>query len=192
MGGTPKFTLGAISPKVARSYIIRNGSEKAGCPSPSSECRAKSYLIAGDEVLLGRTNGAFVCTQFVTAKKNWSAGWLLAADLVPAAAPPSLAAWVGTWEGGGTITIKPAVKAGALAIKGSAAFRDNSGEIEAVAVPDGANLSFTMDGGDKTLPVDQGEGCKVWMGRGRRNLIVADNGQCGGVNVSFEGVYTRR
>lgn len=60
-----------------------------------------------------------------------------------------------------------------------------------VAPADGA-LSFAMS--EKgTLPLAKGGefDCKVWMRRVGPWLVVDDNLACGGLNVSFRGVYRR-
>ncbi|MGH6843688.1 MAG: hypothetical protein ACRECU_02990, partial [Methylocella sp.] len=69
----------------------------------------------------------------------------------------------------------------------------NIGIIEGMTSPKGAALSFTMGEG-ATLPVDKGDegDCKVWMRRLGPYLLVNDNNNCGGMNVSFSGVYTRK
>jgi hypothetical protein len=69
----------------------------------------------------------------------------------------------------------------------------NTGEISAAVMPAGDRLSFAMGAGD-TLPVDKGgeSDCKVWMQRVGPWLIVNDNSNCGGFNVSFRGFYTRK
>src|SRR5262249_40449274 len=100
-------------------------------------------------------------------------------------------------------TVK-AGKAGALRIEGDATFgaKDparvrrgavNMGSIEGEVTPAGDRLSFAMGDG-ATLPVDKGDefGCKGGMRRGGPWLIVNDNNNCGGFNVTFGGLYTRR
>jgi len=199
----PKISIGAIGPKAERAYFFRNGAEGKDCPNSSEECRAGAYLVPGDQIGLGRRNGAFVCAEFVDAKGRSRSGWLLASD-VASPAPVALADWIGSWSREeATITIKTASKAGALSIEGLATFGGsdpervrrgavNSGEIEGLAIPNGADLSFTMGGNGVTLPLEQGEGCKVWIGRLGRFNLVSDNSGCGGLNVSFSGVYARK
>ena len=101
--------------------------------------------------------------------------------------------------------MKPSSKAGALSISGEATWGGldperiksgavHIGSIEGVAAPVGGSLSFAMTDNDATLPVDQGKDtdCKVWMRRLGPYLLVSDNENCGGANVSFQGVYTRK
>jgi hypothetical protein len=116
----------------------------------------------------------------------------------------ALSDWTGSWSREeATIDVKPASKAGALSIEGQATFGAldpdrakrgdiNTGDFEGVVIPNGADLSFPMGDDGAPLPVDQAEGCKVWMGRLGRYLLVSDNWNCGGMNVTFSGVYTRK
>jgi hypothetical protein len=48
-------------------------------------------------------------------------------------------------------------------------------------------------GTNATLPYDQGEevDCRVRMRRLGSFLLVEDNRRCGGINVSFSGIYQR-
>jgi hypothetical protein len=120
------------------------------------------------------------------------------------AAPVKSADWLGKWsrvEAGITVT---AGAAGALRITGDATFgtKDpdrvrrgavNTGAIEGDVTPAGDRLSFAI-GDNATLPVNEGGefGCRVWMRRIGPWLIVDDNNNCGGANVTFRGIYTRR
>ena len=48
--------------------------------------------------------------------------------------------------------------------------------------------------GATLLPVEtgrQGGECKVWMRRLGPYLVASDNLSCGGMNISFTGVYTK-
>lgn len=69
----------------------------------------------------------------------------------------------------------------------------NTGEIVGDVTPDGDRLSFAISG-DQTLPVDRGEASdrKVWMQRVGPWLVVSDNYNCGGVNVSFRWASVRK
>jgi hypothetical protein len=69
----------------------------------------------------------------------------------------------------------------------------NSGEIEGIVKPEGSSLAFTM-GDDKTLPYTEGDdyACRVRMRLLGPFLVVVDNNNCGGMNVSFTGAYRRK
>lgn len=109
--------------------------------------------------------------------------------------------WVGEWERDAlaSFSIKPA-KNGLLHISGDAVSRlgdsPNVGEIRAKTKPDGFNMSFVVVGDDeeKTLPFDQAQAssCAVRMKRVGAYLAIQDNGNCGGANVYFFGIYRRK
>jgi hypothetical protein len=206
LAGNPEIALGRINSSALRTYFIRNSSELKGCPSAEVECRGKSYLVPGNRVVLSRTNGAFVCVDFADTRGVPRLGWVLASavDHEPAA-PVTLADWFGVWtEVEAKITLKPSSKAGMLSISGDAIWGSldpervkagavHIGSIEGIAAPEGAALSFAMGANGATLPVDKGEegDCKVWMRRLGPYLPVSDNNNCGGMNVSFSGLYKK-
>jgi hypothetical protein len=68
----------------------------------------------------------------------------------------------------------------------------NIGEISAELQPAGDALAFTM-GTDETLAFDKGDeyDCRVRLRRLVDYLLITDNGNCGGMNVRFDGVYRR-
>lgn len=201
----PDIALARIGKDAPRTYFVKNASDAKGCPAATEACRDKSYLVPGDRVIASRTQGRFICVDFIGAKGADRTGWLPAAAITREVQPPvALADWTGTWsQVESKVTIKPGRKRGELAIHGDATFGTlepdrvkrgaiNVGEINGDVTPDGAELSFAM-GEKATLPVDKGDEftCKVWMRRLGPYLLVDDNKQCGGNNVSFGGAYTR-
>ena len=180
------------------------GGDAPGCPAATPACRERAFLVPGDRVILGAARGAFACAQYVGAGGGVRTGWLPAAALVREdAAPVATRDWLGTWtRAEAEITLTAAPRPGEIAVAGQATFgaRDparvargavNTGEIAGTRAPEGAALSFAM-GASATLPVAQGgeTDCRVWMRRLGPWLLV-DDAACGGVNVSFRGVYLR-
>jgi hypothetical protein len=207
LAGNPELSLGRINARSPRTYFVANRAEAGDCPSAAAKCRKPSYLAPGDRVIVSRANGAFACVDFIDAKRIPHPGWLPAGAVDrEVTSPPTLTDWSGAWsEIEARIRLKPSSKAGALAISGEATWGGldperiksgavHIGSIEGVAAPVGASLSFAMGDNDATLPVDQGKDadCKVWMRRLGPYLLVSDNKNCGGANVSFQGVYTRK
>ena len=206
LAGNPELSLGRINANAPRTYFVRNRAEASDCPSAAAKCQGKSYFVPGDRVILSRTNGPFVCVDFTDAKgvlrPTWAPASAIDREVAP---PPTLADWYGEWaEVESKIVLKPSAKAGALSISGEATWGAldpervkagavHIGSIEGVAAPVGAALSFAM-GDNVTLPVDkaQDSDCKVWMRRLGPYLLVSDNNNCGGMNVSFWGVYKRK
>jgi hypothetical protein len=75
----------------------------AACPTATKACRKKSYLVAGDLVLAGRTQGDFTCVSYqspLAKKQIWANGWLPSAALTPVApmASPKTPDWIGSWR----------------------------------------------------------------------------------------------
>ena len=177
-----------------------------GCPNATDACRDKAFVVPGNRVIVSQSQGAFVCADYIGAKGADRAGWLAASAISRETQPPfALADWTGEWtREEASVSLKAGPKPGELSLKGNAAWGSmdpdrvkrgavNVGEIEARVRPAGAALSFAM-GSDATLPVNKGNSsdCKVWMRRLGAYLLVDDNNQCGGMNVTFRGVYTSK
>jgi hypothetical protein len=205
LAANPALALGHISSAADRVHFVKDAAAQSGCPSRAPACAERAYLVPGDRVIISARRDTFICATYINSQGVDRLGWL-PADAVAAdsTTPVALADWLGKWsrvEAG--ITVK-AGKAGALRIEGEATYgaKDpgrvkrgavNTGEIEGDVTPAGDRLSFAM-GDNATLPVDKGDEftCKVWMQRVGPWLIVNDNSNCGGANVTFRGFYTRR
>ena len=175
------------------------------CPAATAACRKASYLVTGDLVLVGRTHGEFTCASYLspkTGKSNkapgWIRDWLPSAALAPvaAAAAPGPSDWIGSWEQRyAGIEIKPGGFGGRLQIEGIAAYptaRDfHTGAIDAQVVPGRDSIALLNDG---WLPFETqcDSGCRVRMHRVGPLLLVEDNGGCGGLGVTFTGLYHRK
>jgi hypothetical protein len=201
----PAVVLGHITSGAPRVPFIKDASMQPGCPNATPACAERAYLVPGDRVIVTAKRDAFACATYINAKGGDRSGWLpLDAVAYDKPEPVAAADWLGKWSRTeADIRVKPG-KAGALVINGDATFGAhdpgrvkrgavNSGEIAADVTLAGDRLSFAM-GDDATLPVDKGGEfvCKVWMQRVGPWLIVNDNGNCGGFNVSFRGFYTRK
>jgi hypothetical protein len=163
--------------------------DDGACPNgPAAECRLKSYLVGGDEVIVSRRYGAFVCAWFQPRKGPETVGWLPAESVaVGERAPePSLAAWAGEWEFyENLVEIKRGRRAGELTLAGQAYWKglgDNVhvGEINATLAPRNGELLVRDDT------------CRVSLRLVGPYLVVDDNNECGGANVTFDGVYRRK
>ena len=172
----------------------------AACPAATDACRKKSYLVTGDLVLVGKTQGDFTCASYqspLAKKQIWTTGWLPGAALASVAPMPSpkTADWVGTWyHPGGSIGIKRGA-GGKLRIEGEMVVpgaRDvHTGAIEAQVMPGKDTIAFMDDGSIPFEKADEGE-CRVRMQRFDSWLMVEDNDGCGGAGVSFTGLYRRK
>jgi hypothetical protein len=152
-------------------------------------------VIPGDEVIVGAPLGSQVCIALPN-KVGDSAGWVDARQIAPEPPPPAPRdAWLGHWRtfGGDTIDLKP--KGSGLAVSGSACwpscdtppsqlrYGPNVGDLDGEGAPADGRLSLGADGDDTDCKAD------LWLVGAW--LVVFDNGNCGGMNVRFEGVYQR-
>jgi hypothetical protein len=173
------------------SRVHFSGDEE-GCPGASAKCRQKAYVVAGDEVLTSRTFGDWVCAWYQPARGSETVGWLPAHQLgvaEPAARPP-LAAWLGAWGFyDNSLRLTRARRAGALRVEGDATWvganpgNVHVGDVSGEAAPAGNVLE--VGGGDE-------HDCRLKLRLVGSYLVASDNRQCGGVNVTFDGVYRRK
>jgi hypothetical protein len=191
------YRVTTAAPKV---YFTRNALEDASCPADTAACRGRAYLVPGDLVFTGKTNGGYTCVAYQaihSAAQGWTNGWIASANLTPVAPAPASQAgdWTGTWRHvSGTITIT-AAKGGQLAIAGEHVYPTaggvRTGEISSNARPAGGIVAF-VDGEDTPFDKAKEGDCLVRMQRVDALLVVEDNWQCGGAMVTFTGFYQRK
>ncbi len=137
-------------------------------------------------MLASAAKAGFRCV-YVGSKGRLSAGFLPGADLVPAGPTPSIESqWlVGRWSDGNDLIVFSRKK-GALFADGDGIWPGRN-----FAGPPGPNIgefnAVTMIAGDRAM-MDDGT-CHVEAYRRGPYLIVADNQNCGGMNVRFKGIY---
>ena len=174
--------------KGARVYFH---GEEEGCPGPAAKCRQKAYLVPGDEVVTSRTFGDWVCAWYQPARGRETVGWLSAESLAAVAAAESapLASWLGTWGFyDNEVRLSRGPRADVLSVSGSATWVGvNPGNVHVGEVSGGG----TPVGNVLTLGEDP-EDCQATLRLVGPYLVVSDNKQCGGVNVTFDGVYRRK
>lgn len=194
----PALTLGTVKPAEKRAYFVSDEAE--ACPSAAPACRRKDYLIGGDAVVIEDRSGDFVCASYVNAKGTPTVGWLPASAIQSASpAPIKPGDFLGKWAWVSAEIRVARGKRGLLSLEGeashpTAAGSVNTGEFAADAAPKDGELYFgvTTDG-DTVAPAEAGEfGCVVRLRRLGPYLVGADNLNCGGHNVTFTGVYTKR
>lgn len=171
-----------------RLYLL---GDMDGCPAKGEPaCRQRSYVVNGDVVVTGRDLGRYRCAYFPN-RVGGSAGWVERSTLQPLpVATPSLQDWVGHWKDGDN-GLRISVQGGQLQVEGDAywpsanptleqrPYGPNLGQVEARAIPRGADVEFAEDT------------CRVRVHSLGDVLIVSDNSECGGMNVRFNGVYRR-
>ncbi len=182
------FSLAIV--QVSRLYFL---SDTDGCPARGeAACRGRSYVVKGDTLVIGRQRGTQVCAYFPN-RGGGSAGWVAKASLqaLPAVTP-TLEHWRGQWHDGdntlefipnrdGTVTVNgdaywPSANPSPAARPGG----PNYGNVSGSASPDGGRLQI------------HDQDCDIRMDLLKDVLVVNDNLNCGGANVSFRGVYRRR
>ncbi len=165
-----------------------------GCPRAGSQCRMRSYLVPGDRVVLGRSQGQFVCTYFAGAKGG-TAGWMESSRMKASAVnrQPALTAWAGTWSDDGNPEVTFRVRGRRLSVQGEAYWPGPVLSKEMLEEHPGWPHTGEI-GGALTLHGNRahhGE-CNVTFHLIGPYIIGSDpDMQCGGMNVSFSGVYRR-
>lgn len=163
-----------------------------GCPEKGeSRCRADGSVAPGRQVIVGRQLGNYRCA-FSPGPGGRNAGWMLERHLhsLPVTENPLPTSWVGAWRSGTTTLTLTENADGTLTASGRASWIGGRpgphqmavahvGRVNASAFPSGNRAVFT-DGS-----------CVVNATLLNAVLVVADNQQCGGMNVNFDGVYQR-
>lgn len=194
----PSLTLGTVKAAEKRAYFVDGEAE--ACPSAAPACRRNDYLVGGDSVVIEDRSGDFVCASYVNAKGRLTVGWLPAAAMsMGPAAGTKPGDFLGKWTSVSAEIRAARGKGGLLSLEGEATYPTaagsvNTGEFAADAAPKDGELYFgvTTDG-DTVAPDKAGEfGCVVRLRRLGPYLAAADNLNCGGHNVTFTGVYTKR
>ena len=185
------FRIAVVSGKPSDRIYFYNDYED-NCPQAES-CRAKTYVVPGDKVVMSRYFGDFACVWFTPVKGSPTIGWIKSRSLKLSEEPqfaPALSAWLGEWRyAESVIRFTNNKLAGFLNVTGDALWRgtgDNVhvGEIDDRASPERGVLRIGHNAPEDSV-------CKVEMKIVEEFLIVTDNMKCGGANVSFSGVYKK-
>jgi hypothetical protein len=195
-----------VATEAKLNFIAGPDQRTPGCPSAENACKLKAFLVAGDEVLVNATDGPFVCAMFKSKAGVETGGWLprAALQIAPPAAAPAKQ-WVGKWrrDSEAQIALKSdgdEVKVSGRAIWGSGDPERvkkgavHEGELDDSGKPRGQALAIGYDPDRSDFPPSgdaASDGCAAQLRLFGRYLIVKDNGKCGGVNVSFTGLYVR-
>jgi len=164
------------------------GDEPEDCQQ-AKNCRLKSYLIPGSEIIVTRSFGDYACSWFQPRKGTETVGWIKLENLewIEINKNPAQRNWLGDWRYPNSwIVISKSKKLNLLAIRGDSVFDRGGGnvhvgEFDNAAKPTGYKLELSND-----------DDCEVSMQLLGKYLIVSDNFKCGGVNVTFRGVYQKK
>jgi hypothetical protein len=165
-----------------RTGLLMDSGQKKGCPQAGELCAlAGSHADASEELLINSELPGFFCAY---RPANGDGGWVAKRDIAvepqqPTARPP-VAAWTGQWRDDDD-RIRISRRGEVLTFEGHASWAgQNFGSFGGTATPNGAMASVADDA------------CTVTMRLLGPYLVARDNAECGGMNVSFTGVYKRR
>jgi len=165
--------------------------DKAGGDDPGA-CRTRSYVVPGDVVVVNREHGDYLCA-FYPSKGGGTAGWVEAVrlQLLAVDAKPPLAAWTGTWTSAGNPEVTIREQGGALRIVGQA-FWPGPKATRAYPSPHVGEIDGTLAVQGNRADYADEDLCAIAFTLLGDRLVAGDNRQCGGANVSFSAVYTRK
>jgi hypothetical protein len=203
MGG---LMLARVAQGRVRVSFVRSRDKAAPlCPSVLAECRAKAFVVAGDEVIVRRGAGPFVCGLYKSAKGAETAGWLPASDLEMVERRPDTKPdeWAGDWRRDQEGEIRIARKGSGVVVSGSATYGAmdpdrvrrgaiNIGELDGAATLAGDRILIGAGyNGAKAPEQIEPTDCVARLHLLGRYVVAEDNSGCGGMNVRFTGVYLR-
>jgi hypothetical protein len=187
---SPEFSIHVVkgSSKV-RAYFY--GDDRDECPG-GSNCRRKAFVVGGDAVLVNRTYEGYSCVWYAPDSGRPTIGWMKSSELalMPKLSDVTPKAWLGEWRFyDNSIEFTENKLPGYLNVTGNATWigANNNvhvGELGGRYKPQNGWIEYS-DGNDEF-------DCRVRMRLLGSYLIVADNLKCGGVNVTFSGIYRRK
>jgi hypothetical protein len=162
-----------------------------GCPWRGSGCRTRSYVVPGDLVIINRTREGYVCAFYPSASGG-TAGWIASrnVELLPNPINPPLASWQGDWTSNGVSDITIRLDGGALRVTGESFWPGPEPSEMYPSIPIG-ELDGTIEPAGRRAHYSDDNLCEIDFTLLGDFLIAGDDRQCGGVNVSFSGVYRR-
>ena len=187
-----EFALAKVN--VPRLHFLE---DTQGCPQQGgAACRQKAYVVEGDTVVLAQHQGQYVCAYYPDKKGGGSAGWVVASDVQPLPRPDplSLDDWAGVWMDGDNKLKLGVGPDSNLLVSGEAWWPSlapdpkvfpggpNTGAVEGRARPKGNHWALA----------ESESQCRIRAQALGEVMVVADNLQCGGMNVTFNGVYHRK
>lgn len=158
-----------------------------GCPSAAAKCSMRSYLITGDQVLVSRRYGSWICSWYQPRMGSETVGWLPVESLVISEHPasPALEKWIGRWKYyDQSLNIRRDSKSGTLIVKGDAMWRGTGDNVHV-----GSVAARSLPQGNELILIE--EECRVTLKLVGDYIVASDNSECGGMNVRFNGVYRK-
>lgn len=206
LSGREQVQLATVAGPEQRVYFVENGQKTNGlCPISDEKCRRKTFLVAGDKVLVRAGEVGYLCATYKSPRGFETDGWLPRAGLkLEPAGDPQIEDWLGRWrrdkeaeivisrKGPNGVRVRGAATYGALDPARVRRGAVNSGSLDETATPRGPVLGVG-ERYDGTKPPDEGQqfACRARLRLYGPYLTVEDNGMCGGMNVRFTGIYQR-
>lgn len=179
-------TLQLASVNIAKGEKLYFYSDEQGCPDTPS-CQTKSYLIAGDKVIVNAVNEGWACAWF-SGKKHETVGWLATKQLTFESNETTMP-WSGQWQFYDN-KIQFDNTDNKVYVQGDALWLGAIVAGEPVIHTGELNGLLEINGHHARL-IDSEVDCIANFTLLADYLIVADNNNCGGANVSFNGVYRK-
>lgn len=165
-----------------------------GCPV-AVQCRTNIYVVPGNTLIITTIKENWLCAYYqASPQRPLVRGFVEISKLnLPASPQIKASDWIGEWnspKSDGKVLINMGKKEGTLQIDGEAYFQASDWDRH-----DG-EFSWEGTGNAPTIVVsDQSHGndrCEVKLFLLANKLLARDNGQCGGQNVSFTGLYFKK
>ena len=186
-------TLARVKPGVRAAF--ETGNWRYGWRSQEpAQCRRTTYVIGADVVLVGQIRGKMIRAAYTNGKRM-TLDWLPRAALVAIPTPTAtLAAWRGHWrrDDEASVDVGLGAKRGTVKFDGEALYGSHDPDrVKRGAVNLGAFGGESAPVNGRVDLAADDDVCHVKMRLIGPYLAVVDNGQCGGMNVSFSGVYRK-
>jgi hypothetical protein len=200
-----EIALARVIATKAVNFIANPSERTPACPSAERSCRLKAFLVPGNDVLVIARDGPYVCAAFKSPQGVQTSGWLPKAALaIVAPKPISAQTWDGKWRRDGEAEIVLKSRGDEVEISGQATWGGgdpervrrgavHTGELEGSGKPRDQVLAIGYDPNKSGPPpgFPATRDCAARLRLFGRYLAVEDNGACGGLNVSFSGIYVR-
>ena len=183
---------------IAKGEKLYFYNDDEGCPQ-SPKCKNKAYLVAGDNVIVNAITDGWACAWF-QGKKHETVGWV-SAEKLQIKPVDGAEKWDGQWTYYDN-TLQFHTKDNKTEVAGEAFWTAENASAEKVVMPDGSIKAERVVhtgslGGELKIngyhaTVSEGEdsfSCHADFTLLGNYLVVNDNNNCGGANVSFSGVY---
>jgi hypothetical protein len=171
-----------------RAYFL---GDMDGCPNAEARCRQRTYVVPGDRVVAGRSRGGYVCVYY-PSRGGGSAGWMEVGRLEAVATDPNppLSAWLGSWSEDGNPRVTFERRGSGLAVEGEAYWPSrNPSPRDYPGGPNEGTIGEILQVSGNRAHAPE---CHVRFTLLGDFIVAADpDMQCGGMNVSFSGVYRR-